>query len=344
VGPEGTIDFRVTGVGGVPPTGVTAVALNVTVTGASGPDSYLTVWPRGAPRPLASNLNFSAGVSVPNLVIAGVGTDGRISVFNNRGTVDVVADVQGWYSNTQVGSSYVPVNPARLLDTRSASAVGPGGTVQLDVTGVGGVPATGVTAVVLNMTVDRASGPESYLTVWPSGAPRPTASNLNFSSGPASTNSVVAQVGADGNVSIYNNLGSTDVIADVAGWFGPSAGSPYFSISPIRILDTRSGLGKVGQGGTIDVQVAGQGGVPATGVSAVVLNVTATEPTAPDSYLTLFPAGTARPLASNLNFVAGETVPNLVVVRVQNGRVSIYNNAGATHVVADVQGWYASGP
>ncbi len=344
VGPESTIDFKATGVAGMPATGVTAVALNVTVTNASGPDSYLTVWPKGAPRPLASNLNFSAGVSVPNLVVASVGTDGRVSVFNNRGTVDVVADVQGWYSNAHVGSSYVPVNPARLLDTRAASSVGPGGTIQLDVTGVGGVPDSGVAAVVLNMTVDRATGPESYLTVWPSGAPRPTASNLNFSRGPASTNLVVAQVGAGGNVSIYNNLGSTDVIADVAGWFAPSAGSTYFPISPTRILDTRAGLGRLGPNATIDVQVAGAGGVPTTGVSAVVLNVTATEPTAPDSYLTLFPAGTARPLASNLNFVAGETVPNLVVVRVQNGKVSIFNNAGSTHVVADVQGWFSSGP
>ena len=349
VGPEGTIQAKVTGVGGVPPTGVTAVALNVTVTNASGPGSYLTVWPTGSPRPLASNLNFDAGVSVPNLVIASVGTDGKVSVFNNRGTVDVVADVQGWYSNVQVGSSYVPVNPARVLDTRNgtgapAAQVGPGGTLQLDVTGVAGVPTTGVTAVVLNMTVDRATGPESYLTVWPSGAVRPTASNLNFTSGPPSTNLVVAQVGGDGNVAVYNNVGSTDVIADVAGWFGPSGGSTYFGISPTRILDTRQGAGPVGHGATIDLAVAGAGGVPATGVTSVVLNVTATQPSAPAGYLTLFPAGTARPVASNLNFVAGETAPNLVVVRVQSGKVSIYNNAGSTHLVADVQGWFSAGP
>jgi hypothetical protein len=90
--------------------------------------------------------------------------------------------------------------------------------------------------------------------------------------------------------------------------------------------------------------VAGVGGVPASGVTSVVLNVTATEPSGPDSYLTLFPAGTAQPVASNLNFVAGETVANLVVVRVQNGKVSIFNNAGSTHVIADVQGWFSGGP
>ena len=81
------------------------------------------------------------------------------------------------------------------------------------------------------------------------------------------------------------------------------------------------------------------GGVPATGAGAVVLNVAVTNPSAP-SFLTLFPSGTTRPVASNLNFLAGETVSNLVVAKVgANGKVSLYNNYGATDVVIDVQGW-----
>ena len=86
----------------------------------------------------------------------------------------------------------------------------------------------------------------------------------------------------------------------------------------------------------------GQGGVPATGVKSVVLNVTVTEPTSP-SWLTAWPAGQTRPLASNLNYVAGQTVPNLVVVDVgTDGKVNLYNSAGSTHVVADVAGWFTS--
>ncbi len=359
VGPGGALDVKVAGVGGVPAAGVTAVTLNVTVTNATAPASYLTVWPKGAARPLASNLNFSAGVSVPNLVTARVGVDGSVSMYNLAGTVAVVADVQGWYSDSApLASSYVPVNPARILDTRyglgtggTAAPLGAGAVLQLGVTGTGGVPSSGVAAVVLNMTVDRATGPESYLTVWPSGASRPTASNLNFSSGPASTNLVVAQVGAGGMVSIYNNVGSADVIADVAGWYTAPAAAPtastYFAISPARALDTRYGTGtggaagQLGAGRTIDLTVAGVNGVPATGVTSVVLNVTVTDVTGPDSYLTLFPAGTARPMASNLNVVAGKTVANLVMVRVQNGKVSIYNNLGSVSVIADVQGWFS---
>ncbi|MDQ6726361.1 MAG: peptidoglycan recognition protein family protein, partial [Actinomycetota bacterium] len=362
VGPGATIDLKVAGVGGVPASGVAAVVLNVTAADVTAPLSFLTVWPKGATRPTASNLNFGPGRPVANLVTTRVGTAGGISLYNDTGTVGVVADVQGWYSDSATsGSSYVPVNPARLLDTRTGTGVGgavapvgPGGTLQLAVTGVGGVPTTGVTAVVLNMTVDRATGPESYLSVWPNGSARPTASNLNFTSGAPATNLVIAQVGGDGRVAIYNHAGSTDVIADVEGWFtAPAArptGSTYFPISPSRILDTRSGtgtggaVGPIGGNATMDVTVAGAGGVPATGVTSVVLNVTATDATGPDSYLTVFPTGTARPLASNLNFGARQTIPNLVIVRVLNGKVSLFNNLGSTNLVADVQGWFSPGP
>ena len=355
VGPNGVIDLKVTDVSGIPAAGVKAVVLNVTVADASGPESHLKIWPTGSPQPETSNLNFTNGVSVPNLVIARVGTGGKVSLRNNVGTVNVIADAQGWYSDEgTAGSRYVPVNPQRILDTREAigaadAQIGPTGSIEVSVTGVAGVPAD-ATAVVLNMTVDDASGPESYLTVWPAGGPKPTASNLNFTSGPATTNLVVARVGTGGKVAIYNNAGSTDVIGDIQGWFGPpgsTTGSTFFPTNPARILDSRNGtgtpggvVGQLGEQRTIDLTVVGVGGVPATGVTSVVLNVTVADSPGPESFLTVFPSGTARPFTSNLNFSAFESVPNLVIVRVNNGKVSIYNNAGSTNVIADVQGWF----
>lgn len=108
-------------------------------------------------------------------------------------------------------------------------------------------------------------------------------------------------------------------------------------------MDTREGLGvpkaPVGAAGTVSLQVAGVSGIPSTGVTAVVLNVTATEPTA-GSFVSVFPAGTVRAGASNLNFTAGQTIPNLVVVPVVNGKVSFYNHAGSVHLIADVAGYY----
>lgn len=358
LGQGATVELKVTDAGGVPAGGVTAVALNVTATGATGPGSFLTVYPSGSPRPLASNLNFNPGRSIPNLVIARVGSGGRVSIYNNLGSVHVVADVQGYYVAGQpAASTYKPVQPLRVMDTRTGTGVAPakvpaGGTVELKVTEVGGVPASGVTAVVLNMTTTGATGPESFLTVWPSGQPRPGVSNLNFTAGPPSTNAVVARVGEGGRISVYNNLGSTDVVADLNGWFAaPGSAGPgqlYHSLDPIRTLDTRNGTGTpggaagaLGAGATIDLVVAGVAGVPAA-ATAVVLNVTAADSPGPESYLTLFPSGVPRPLASNLNFVARQTVANLAMVQIGNGRVSVYNNLGSVAVIGDVQGFYAT--
>jgi hypothetical protein len=361
IGDSATIDLPVTNRLGVPATGVTAVALNVVATNASGPPSYLTVWPTGQTRPLASNLNFVPGVSVPNLVIARVGVDGKVSIFNNDGTIDVAADIQGYFQGDGTGSTYIPLSPARVLDTRVGTGgfstpVGPAGIIELKVTDAGGVPAAGGTAVALNVTATNVSGAESFLTVWPTGTTRPLASNLNFIAGQTVPNLVIARVGDGGKVSIYNNVGNVDVVADTQGYFAapvtPPAvppGSQYFPSNPARILDTRDGtgvpgnaMGQLGTRGTLDLQVHGAGGVPAN-ATAVVLNVTAADSPGPDSFLTVYPTGQTLPLASNLNFVAGQTVANLVIARIgAGGKVTIYNNLGSTVVVADVQGWFTA--
>ena len=346
-----TVALQVTGRGGVPSSGVSAVVLNVTAT-APTDVSFLTAWPAGHARPLASNLNVAAGQTVANLVVVRVGVGGRVNLYNNAGSTDLVADVAGWYGTGGTGGAgYSTVTPNRILDTRSglgapAAPVGAGSAVGLQVTGRGGVPVTGVSAVVMNITATDATA-VSYLTAWPGGATRPLASNLNYSAGQTVPNLVMVKVGAGGVVNLFNNSGSVHLIADVAGWYGVDGGgggARFSSVVPSRILDTRSGLGaaqgKVGPGSRLDLQVTGRGGVPASGVTAVVMNVTVTEPTSL-SFLTVWPAAEARPLASNLNYVAGQTVPNLVVVKVgEGGRVNLYNNGGAAHVLADVAGWY----
>src|SRR5690606_18726718 len=100
---------------------------------------------------------------------------------------------------------------------------------------------------------------------------------------------------------------------------------------------------KVGPGATLDVVIAGAAGSPVPGnATAVVLNLTVTGPTA-GSYITAFPAGSNRPTAANLVVVPGQTVPNLVTVKVgAGGAVSLFNAAGSTHLVADVFGYYTT--
>jgi len=144
-----------------------------------------------------------------------------VAIYNHAGSAHVIFDVVGWFGSeaaTSGGGRYNALAPARILDSRSGAPLGNAGTVVQAVTGVGGVPASGVSAVVLNVTVTGPTAP-SFLTVYPNGAPRPIASNLNYVAGQTVPNLVIAKVGADGKVAIYNHAGSAHVIFDVVGWY-----------------------------------------------------------------------------------------------------------------------------
>ncbi len=353
----GTVHLPVLGKGGVPATGVAAVVLNVTVNAPKSPGN-ITVYPDATTMPLASNLNFVPGQTIPNLVVAKVGANGNIALTNNSpGTVQLIADVAGYYlSGTPTApGTYVPLNPARVLDTRTnLGATGPvaaSGTVHLPVLGKGGVPATGVAAVVLNVTVNAPAQPGN-ITVYPDATTMPLASNLNFVPGQTIPNLVVAKIGANGNIALTNNSpGTVQLIADVAGYYlsgTPTAPGTYVPLNPARVLDTRTNLGATGPVAalnTVHLPVVGMGGVPATGVAAVVLNVTVNAPAQPGN-ITVYPDATTMPLASNLNFVPGQTIPNLVVAKIgANGNIALTNNSpGTVQLIADVAGYYLDAP
>ncbi len=357
--PGQSIDVPVVGRGGVPFSGVAGVVLNVTATQPSAA-SYLTVYPTGAQRPLASNLNFGAGQTVANLVPVALGKGGKVTVFNAFGAAHVIFDVYG-LTTAQVATSgsigqFRPLVPARILDTRN----GTGGfsaplsgrqTIDLPVAGQGGVPATGAAAVVLNLTVTNPTA-ASYLTAFPSGTRLPPSSNLNFAAGQTIANRVMVRLGTTGSVSIFNAFGNADVVVDVSGWFSDGsdavAGGQFTGLVPARVLDTRTGVGgisgAVGPGQSVLVSIAGQGGIPTMGSglhpTAVAFNLTATKPTA-GGHLTAYPSGMALPVASDVNFAAGMTVPNLTVVKLgADGAIAVFNFAGRTDVVIDVVGWY----
>jgi hypothetical protein len=245
------------------------------------------------------------------------------------------------------------LTPARILDTRSGigghnSPVGAWQSISVPVVGQGGVPSSGVAAVVLNLTVTNPSA-AGYATVYPSGSPLPSSSSLNFGRAQTRANLVQVPVGNGGDASIYLAGASADVIADVTGYYtqDESTGNGLFHpLTPARLADTRSAIGlngPVSAGQSVDLQVTGAGGVPASGVSGVVLNLTATGASAP-SWLAVRPSGTPFTSTSNLNFAAGETAANRVMVGVgSGGKVSIQNGAGSVQVVVDVVGWFNDG-
>ena len=347
-----TQDLTVTS--GSVPADATGVVMNVTAVDPTLA-SHLDVWPSGGLRPDVSNLNVTAGQTVANLVTDKVGAGGRVSLANNAGSVDVVVDLVGYFEADPAGSRLTPLVPRRVIDTRDdpsyhigpVSRLGASPAAQ-NVTVVGGstgVP-PGATAVVANATVVDPSA-ASHLDVWPAGGAHPNASNINFVAGQTVPNLVVVKVGAGNQISLVNQIGSVDVIVDIVGYYrvDPSAAG-FVALDPTRVADTRSDPAyHVGPLTRFDDQrhdlrvTGGIAGIPAD-ATAVVANVTAVDPSMA-SHLDVWPAGSIRPDASNLNFTAGQTVPNLVVVKIgPGGKISLQNQVGAVDVIVDVVGYY----
>lgn len=354
--PGATINIQISGTGGnsgVPTQNVGAVVVNLTAVNETY-SGYLTTYPTGLVQPLASSLNFKPNQIVANLVTVALGENGEISIYNgSKGNCDIVVDVEGYFTQSNSSGDYfTPVNPTRIADTRpntsepySGDTLGPNSTLNIQATSVGPIPSN-ATAVVINVTAILSTGEGGYLTVYPQGTTLPLASNLNFAPDTIVPNRVIVPVGPTGQISIYNFSGYTNIAVDVNGYFTTSTGYTFTELSPTRICDTRASTplnqcsGKtLGPKSSITVTVAGLDNI-ATNAVAVVANITATNTTA-ISYLTVFPANSLIPLASDLNFFPGESVANLTVTLLNNGQINIYNASGYADVIVDVTGFYS---
>lgn len=270
---------------------------------------------------------------------------------------------------TPVGGTYQTVAPARVLDTRVGTGapkapVGPGGTISLSMLGTAGVPMTGVSAVVLNLTVTAATKP-SYLTVWPAGTTRPTASSINFVAGTNRANLVTMPLGTvgtnTGKVSIFNNLGSVQVIADVMGYYvadaAATAGGLYQSVLPERLLDSRDASFGGPFASHEAVPVAVDYNTPGVDVNshirALAVNITAVRPTMA-GFLTAWDGVGVVPTTSTLNFAPGTITPNMAIVPVapcldcggatELPSITVVNGSlGTVHVLVDIVGFYDDG-
>jgi hypothetical protein len=337
IGAKGKLTLTIPTVDGVPAADMSAVVMNVTVTSPTK-GGNLTVYPGAGLAPTVSNLNFSPGETVPNLVTAEV-SDGQVSFYNNSGgKVEVVADLEGFYA--QGGYGYQPGTPTRVLDTRNGTGVtGPvaaEGVLRLNLSGK--VPA-GAAAAVINLTVTdpQKSG---HLTAYPDGAPRPNASNLNFSAGETVPNLVIVPLTNDVADIANASSGTVQMVADLEGYFSSSAPDSFVPISPTRELDTRTTGSALAADKAITMNILTDAGDTA---AAMVDNVTVTAP-AKDGTLIVYPAGQSRPIVSNLNFKVNETVPNLVIAKGgTRAQVSYYNDSpGKIQLIVDEYGYYVN--
>ena len=249
----------------------------------------------------------------------------------------------------------VPLTPARILDTRpgpgqktvdnqfaAIGAVTTGNTLELDILGRGGIPTTGVDAIVVNLTVADPTGP-GYITAYPCGT-RPNASSLNYTTNNI-PNEIIAKLSPTGTICLFAET-TTHLIADITGYI--PTGSDYNPLTPARILDTRPGpgqktvdnqfaaIGAVTTGNTLELDILGRGGIPTTGVDAIVVNLTVADPTGP-GYITAYPCGT-RPNASSLNYTTNN-IPNEIIAKLSpTGTICLFAET-TTHLIADITGY-----
>ncbi len=264
-----------------------------------------------------------------------------------------IGDQQVTITQTVLPLQFVPVAPCRVVDTRNANGPFGGPRMRAEYTRSFAIPdsACGIPSAAqaysLNVTVVP-PGRLSYLTLWPDGQTRPNASTLNSWDGEVLANAAIVPAGSGGAVDVYVT-DPTDVILDINGYFDtPSASTAaFYAASPCRVADTRSPDGPFGgpslaAGGSRDFAVSSSGcGIP-SGASGYSLNVTAV----PDdflAFLTVWPAGQQRPMASTLNSWTGKVVANAAIVPSgNNDSVSVYGY-NPTDVIMDINGYFARG-
>jgi RHS repeat-associated protein len=368
LGSDVTYQVTVGGAGGIPTTAVAAI-VNVTAVAPSAL-GLLELYPYGLAQPSGSDVSYYASTNIANLVEVPLGTGGEISVYNgSTGTTDMLIDVEGYIPATSTGAAgrmNLLATAARICDTRpsnstqcSGTGALTGGTTRtIHVTGQGGVPASGVQAVVIDVTALPTGNGPGQLIVYPYGGTQPSISDVSFTSTTNVSDRVVVAVGTGGEISIFDNTGggSANVIVDVDAWTTDGTGAPsgtdLDAMAINRLCDTRSSStncggfklpgGSAPPGNPIDAfLLAGTGGLPSAGsLTAVAINVTLIGPAAA-GWAVVWPDGSTVPGTSDIQYASGTTTANFdAVVGVgRDGKVDIWSSSAAD-VVIDVEGWY----
>ncbi|MFW5472606.1 hypothetical protein ACOCJ5_04785 [Knoellia sp. CPCC 206450] len=348
VGAGKEVSLLVTGRGGVPG-GVSAVVLNLAAV-APSTNTFLTAYPSGTTRPATSNLNVAARGNRANMVTVPVGADGRVRIYNSTGTVHILADVTGYYHGQAMpsggpGSTYAPIEPERIFDSRSDGGVLASGdevTIWLEF----GPYANDIAALATNVTVLGGSRP-GFLSAGAAFTDAPASfSTINYGQNQVIANMSVGASGLSGTevgFSVKNGgLGTVHAIVDVVGYYvkGDDQGLRFRPLAPTRIIDTRSGVG--GPAKPLGANEARLHTAPESVATidtwALAANTTIASPTAA-TYVTVYDADTAKPAVSNLNAARGETAANSTFVPLSiDTQFRVHNAAGSAPVIMDVFG------
>lgn len=362
--PRREVAVQIAGKEGIPTTGVAAVVLNVTGSGTTS-DAALKVYPSNAAAPSTATLAVPSGSWRVNKAIVPLGPDGKVKLEADP-SMGVTVSAVGWYSAAPGGgtSLYNPVTPAVVADTRNATRTGTcpvaacttipaNATITVQVAGKGGIPAGGASAAALNFAV--ANNRSGWLRA---GAGDKAERNtvIAFDSGEPKSGFGIVPLDANGRISVENVSNyPLDVVIEAQGWFAPpdGDGQDFIVKNPAsRVLDTTKGTGlcattcaRIAAGTSLTVTVAGQGGVPASGVQVAALNVTGANGSRTVGYLSVTPGGTAPSGVAEVISQNGETTTNLVFAKLSaDGKITLSATGASFDVGLDVEGWYQTAP
>ncbi|HEV2888553.1 MAG TPA: hypothetical protein VGX49_16705, partial [Jatrophihabitans sp.] len=348
--------FAVTGRGGIP-AGAAAVILNLTVLRPATAGS-IAVFPGDTAWNGAASVTFAAALSKQSMVTAKLGADGTLSVRNNiASTIQVIGDAAGYYTGgtPSTPGAFRAIAFQRAFDTRQSHPLAAGSVTRMAIAGHGAVPATGVAAVLANLTVLTPSRTGSVST-WASNAAWDGSASVSFAAGRTEQDVLSVALGSDGTALIRNNTGvALQVVLDLIGYYlagTPTGYGAYQPITPTRVFDDRPGAfnDPLQPGQAVPVrpvldQRSRVNRVPEWGVPAVVVRFTVLTPARAGS-LSIFRGDRAWNGSTTISFGAGATVQQqLTTVLGLNGVFQLqYNGAGSVSVVADVLGYYFGVP
>lgn len=349
---EATLDVTIAGEGDVPAE-ATAVVLNLTAVNAAA-NGFVTAHPTGSQRPLAASLNMSPNDVTPNLVTVAIGDEGSVSFFASQ-EVNLVADLAGYYVPAEFADAgrFMPVEPARLFDTRPAQGgdgpIGAEDTFTFDVLDGEALPNTGVQAVVLTITAVNTAA-NGFVTAYPGDLEdAPLASQLTIRPGQNRSNLVIVPVGDDGTVAFFAKA-QTNLVVDVTGYFTDdtaplSTFGLFVPLSPQRSFDTRfppAPEGIIVPGSEITVEIGDDITVPSTAI-AVATNLT-TVGALGTGFVTAYPAGEDLPGTASVVVYDPTLVRGTATITVLGAGAAIsYYTLSGTNLVSDITGYFTSG-
>ena len=218
--PGKSVDIQVTGANGVP-AGASGAVVNLLPINSTSADGYLTPYATGTTRP-DNALHYAPSVNTSIQAQVRLSSSGKMTIYNGSSTINLVIDLQGYFTKAGVNGATFTPGIGRVFDSRATgnTILAKNETRAIQVAGQAGVPVMGssITAVVLTLTAAH-GGSDGRASVWANGTPQPDTTSINFQTDEIRTNTVTVALGANGKINLNNVADATNYVIDVQGWY-----------------------------------------------------------------------------------------------------------------------------